>query len=278
MADPAENIEQAKRKAIETLLQRIDQMEGVAYSVLMQEIEEIFDIKGGQIVTDKDFINQLNKLSVKVLDLLQSEPQFRGPVSEFVKRMEGISEQINAFQKSVNGLAKLPSFEVAKHIVIHETLEQMLHNGLNQQFVQPLRELIYLNATGGLGLGEAKLKIKAYIQGGRDQSGKLGSYLEQTAQQATDTYAGILNKKILQEFNMNGLLMTGSLIDNSSPQCRFVVQELGGQISRENWPLVVAQATKRFPLIEGTTFDNLPLNRLHWGCRHSFYPLILKKD
>jgi hypothetical protein len=71
--------------------------------------------------------------------------------------------------------------------------------------------------------------------------------------------------------------MTGSLIDNSSPQCRFAINELKGKITKENWNQVKDHATKRFPLIDGTTFENLPLNRLHWGCRHSFYPIMIKK-
>jgi hypothetical protein len=171
----------------------------------------------------------------------------------------------------------VPAFEASKKIIIDETLNQMLDNGLNQHFVQPLRDLIYRNVTSGLNLKDAKVQIKEYIEGGKDTSGKLGSYIGQTAQQAVDSYSGVINMKILDNFDMNGLLITGSLIDNSSPQCRFAIEELGGEITRENWPQVVAHATKRFPLIEGTDFDNLPLNRLHWGCRHSFFPIILKQ-
>ena len=85
-----------------------------------------------------------------------------------------------------------------------------------------------------------------------------------------------INTKILEEFNMNGLLMTGSLIDISSPQCKYVINKLGGTITRDNWPTVKAIAEKH-GLIKGTTFDNLPTNKLHKKCRHGFYPVILKK-
>lgn len=277
MPDTGKNIDEAKRKAIEALAKRIHEMGEAVYSIMLKEIEEIFDFKEGKIIADKAFVKQLNKLTIEVLDLLQSDPKFTGPVSAFVKRFESISEEISSFQKSVNNI-KVPAFEAAKKIVIDETLDQMLNNGLNQNFTQPLRSLIYQNVSAkGLSLTEAREQIKEYIEGGKDESGKLGRYIEQTAQHAVDSYSGAINKKILETFDMNGLLMTGSLIDNSSPQCRFVIEELGGQITRENWPQVVEKATKRFPLIEGTTFDNLPAMRLHWGCRHSFYPLIIKK-
>ena len=123
---------------------------------------------------------------------------------------------------------------------------------------------------------DAKIQLKQFIVGGGDKSGKLGSYLEQTAQQGVDAYSGAINKRLLESFDYDALLMTGSLIDNSSPQCKYVVEELGGRISESDWPKVKAIAEKN-GLIDGTTFDNLPQNRLHWGCRHSFYPIINKK-
>jgi len=55
-----------------------------------------------------------------------------------------------------------------------------------------------------------------------------------------------------------------------------VVEELGGRISESDWPKVKEIAEKN-GLIDGTTFDNLPQNLLHWGCRHSFYPVMNKK-
>lgn len=276
MPDNGKNIEKAKQKAIDALNAKADQMSNVAYDVLLQAIENTFDIKAGQIEAGKDFIKQLNKLTVEVLDLLQSEPKFTGPVSGFVKKLYDVSDAITDFQKNVNDI-KVPSLSVEKKIVIDEVINQFLDNGLNQNFVQPLRDLIYQNVTSGLSLSEAKAQLKEYIAGGKDVTGKLGRYLEQTAIQAVDTYEGIINKKLMEEFNYDGLLMTGSLIDTSSPQCRFAINELKGKITPENWPQVVAHVGKNAQLIEGTTFENLPIKRLHYGCRHSFYPIIIKK-
>lgn len=276
MPNPGEDIDKAKKKALDAIESKIDEMGRAANQILLAVLEDTFDFKAGKIVADQNFVKQLNRLTVDVLDLLQKEPKFKGPVSQFVKRFPGISEAITDFQKEVNGI-KTPSFETVKKIISDEVIDKMLDNGLNQNFVQPLRDLIFRNATGGLSLVQARAEIKQYIQGGGDVSGKLGRYVEQTAQQAVDSYSGAINKKLLETFDYDGLLISGSLIDNSSPQCKFVIEELGGKITRENWPLIKAKATKKFPLIEGTTFDNLPVNRLHYGCRHSFYPVIVKK-
>lgn len=274
MSDP-HLIDAAKQKVLDALTMRIDGMGSVANDILLQVLEETFDFKAGKIVIDDDFVRQLNKLTVDVLNMLQTTPKFTGPVSQFVKRMPVISDAISQFQKSMG--ITVPAFETSKKIVIDEIIEQMTGNGLNQHFAQPLRDLIYQNATSGLTMKETRKQIEEYIQGGNDKSGKLGNYMEQTAIQAVDSYSGIINKKLVETFNYDGLLMTGSLIDNSSKQCRFVIEKLGGKITRSNWDEVEDIGKKESGWIPGTTFDNVPLNRLHHGCRHSFFPIKIKK-
>jgi hypothetical protein len=270
---PSNPIDKAKKKALEALQSRISGMSSAAYAILLEAIEKTFDIKAGKIVVDKSFIKQLNRLTVSVLDLLQSEPKFTGPVSQFVKRVHAISEVTADFQKSTNDI-KTPSFADLTKVINDEIIDKMLDNGLNQNFAQPLRDLIYRNATAGISLKDARIAIKEMAVG---DASKLSKYLEQTAQQAADSYSGMINKKLLDTFDYDGLLITGSLIDNSSPQCVYAIEELGGKIARKDWPKLKEIAEKN-GLIEKTTFDNLPVNRLHWGCRHSFYPIIIKKQ
>lgn len=276
MPDYSKDIEKAKQEAINALNSHRDEMDKAAYDILLKQIEETFDIKAGAIVSDKNFVKLLNKLTVSYLDVLQTTPKFTGPVSQFVKRLTPISEAISDFQKSVNNI-KVPAFESSKNIVIDETIDRMLNNGLNQKFVQPLRNLIYQNVTSGLSMKDARANIKDFIQGGKDESGKLHSYIEQTAIQAVSAYSGAINMKILENFDMDGLLITGSLIDNSSPQCRYAIEKLGGKITRENWPQVEEIGKKFNGWIEGTNFDNLPITTLHHGCRHNFFPIIINK-
>ncbi len=270
------DIDKEKQKALEAIRSKIDEMGTAANSIWQKAIEEEFNIAAGKIIAGKNFIKQLNRLTVDVMDLLQSSPKFTGPVSSLLKRLPGISDAITDFQKSTNNI-KVPAYETAKSIIVDEITDQLLNNGLNTNFVQPIRDLIYQNVSGGLSLSDARMQIKEFIKGGKDVTGKLGSYVEQTAQQAVDAYSGAINKKLLETFDYGGLLVTGSLIDNSSPQCVYAIETLKGKITRENWSEVEAIGKKQSGWIDGTTFDNLPANKLHWGCRHSFYPIILKK-
>lgn len=275
MPEDGKNIDKKKEDIFSEIAQRLTDMSNEAYKIMMDQIENELKFDSGKIVAGNDFVKRLNILAGKVLGRLQDSPTFNGPVSKFVKRMPEISQEITKFQSSFNSI-KVPAFETTKKVIIDEIINAMLDNGLNQNFVQPLRDLIYRNATtGGLSLSGARELVKDYIKGGKDQSGKLKSYIDQTAQQGVDMYSGAINKKLMETFNYNGMLITGTIIDHSSPQCRYSINDLGGTIKRSDWPDVKAKANKKFPLIEGTTFDNLPIMLLHWGCRHGFYPIML---
>lgn len=275
MPDLGTAIEIAKEAAIEQLRKKIDgEIGDVVIEAVLDKLQQSFDFKGGKIIETSDFVRQLNKFTNDVLTLLQENPKVIGAISGFVKNLQDVETAIAQFQKKENNIS-LPDFSSAKQVVVEEIINQMLDNGLNQGFVQPLRDLIYQNFTSGLSLADAKIQIRQFIAGGKDETGKLSKYIQQTAQQAVDSYSGIINMKLLQEFDYNALLFTGSLIATSSPQCRFVVNELNRRITRQNWP-EVEKIARDHGLIEGTTFDNLPLNLNHWGCRHGFYPIILK--
>lgn len=274
MAAP-NDIDRIKEEVLLEMGQRLTEMSNEAMRVVMDEIEKEFDFEKGKFVVKSDFVGRLNRITASILKRLQNSRKFNGPVTQYVKRFPDISKEISKFQMVENKI-QVPEFEATKKVIIDEIMEAMLNRGLNSNFVQPLRDLIYRNATSGLSLSQARDEIKQYISGGKDKSGKLKSYIEQTSLQGVDAYAGAINKKLMETFNYNAQLVTGTLIDNSAPQCIYAVDDLKGVIKKEDWPKVKDKATKKAPLIEGTTFENLPIMQLHWGCRHSFYPIILQ--
>lgn len=185
------DIAKAKQKALDALNARIDEMGKPAYEILLKTIEDTFDFTDGNIEDQKTFIKQLNSLTIDILDLIQTEPKFTGPVSQFVKRT-----------------TPTPAFETAKKILIAEIIEKLLNNGLNPHFAPLLRDLIYQNVTNGLSLSDATEQIEKYIEDGKDVSGELDQYIEETAIQAVSAYNRMTSIKMMEEFdfrwNING--------------------------------------------------------------------------
>ena len=256
------------------MLAKLPAIEKQALEILRDFIDENLDTKDGNFVVNDRAVKAINMFSDVYLKAVAELADYKGSVGKYLKNFKDLGTLMNEFQKSNGVDVKQAKLGAAQEIVTNEIINRYSENGLNPGFVQPLRELLFNNITGGLNKTEAMAQLKDYIESGKDETGKLGRYLEQTAQQGVDSYTGAVNTRIMQTFKINTYIMSGSLIATSSPQCRFAIKEFGGMIDRKDWPKLEKLANEN-GLIEGTTFDNLPINKLHWGCRHEFTPITL---
>lgn len=224
----------------------------------------------------------MNSFVDNILTLADKSTAYTGAVQNYISDLTAIKKNIVDYHAGYNKLiVDTPGLKAVQKAVVGEVIDQYSENGLNSHFAQPLRELIYGNILGGMSQSDAKRYLQEYIIGERDESGKLHRYLEQTAQQGVDSYAGAINMKLKKDFNFTGYVISGSIIDNSSKQCIHAIETSeSGYLSFANWEKVlqIARENKKAKLIDGTNIDNLPLNKLHWGCRHEFTPFFKKED
>lgn len=270
-------IEALKKKTERSVIGQLPAIERQAYDLLLDWIDDNLDTRNGSFVPNDRAVVALNNFSDVYTEILTELGDYKGSVGRYLKNFKDLKTTIEDFHKSQGMNMKRANLGSVQEIVINEIINQYSENGLNSNFVQPLRQLLYENVVNGLSKKEALGKVKEYIQGGKDASGKLHRYLEQTAQHGVDSYEGAINTRIMKTFDLETLIMSGSLIDTSSPQCKYAVNTLDAIIDRKDWPKLKSIAEKN-GLIEGTTFDNLPFNKLHWGCRHSFTPAVLTAD
>jgi hypothetical protein len=255
----------------------IPEIENFAYDALIEWMDNSLDVKAGSLTATEDtlqILNQFDEGFMKVLTQLQS---YKGAVTSFVKELPKIGTVMQQYQEGTNGIDwSKADIGPAQKLVVGEIINAYTENGLNAEFVQPLRDQLYQNIAAGTNMTDAKKQLNDYILGPGDKSGKLKNYLTQTSQQAVDSYTGAINKKLMDTFDYSHLIMSGSLIATSSAQCRYGINNLDGIIKLEDWPALKEIAEKN-GLVKGTTFNNLPFNKLHWGCRHEFTPAMLKE-
>lgn len=267
-------LEELKRRAERSIVGQMPSIEKIAYQLMADYVDGKLDTKDGKIVPNAAALAALNNFADQYMGAFTESQQYKGAVGGYLKNFKSLSDLMIEFQQSQKVDVKQARLGAVQEIVVAEIIDRYTENGLNKGFVQPLREILYNNITGGLSKADAMAQLRDYIESGKDQTGKLGRYLEQTAQQGVDSYTGAINTRIMQTFKVETYIMSGSLIATSSPQCRYAIEKLGGIIDRKDWPKLKAIAEKD-GLIEGTTFDNLPINKLHWGCRHEFTPVVL---
>jgi hypothetical protein len=254
----------------------IPDMENFAYEALVQWITENLDISKGNLVASEETIAILNDFDNAFLKVLNGMKAYKGAVSSLIKDLPKISNAIEQYQTSVNGISwAAAKVEPVQKLVVNEIMNAYADNGLHKEFVQPVRDLIYQNIAAGTSVKETKAILKDYVKSDEAPS-KLSRYITQTSQQAVDSYAGAINKKLMDTFKYPYLQMSGSLIKTSAPQCRKGINGYDGLISEEVWENEIKPLAEKNGLIKGTTFKSLPFNKLHWGCRHEFTPTMRK--
>lgn len=263
-----------KAKAERAVIGRLPKLETQAYDLLLEFINANLDTQNGRFVANEAATKALNSFPDIYIAALTELSDYKGSVGQYLKNFKDIETLMSDFQKSQGLDVKKARLNSVHDVVVNEIVNMYSENGLNPGFVQPMRQLLFNNITSGTNKNNALQQLRDYIESGQDQSGKLSKYLTQTAQQGVDSYTGAINTRIMQTFKIDTMIMSGSLIATSTPQCRYGINKLDGIIDRADWPKLKAIAMDN-GLIEGTTFDNLPFNKLHWGCRHEFTPTVL---
>lgn len=241
---------------------------------------ENIETKAGKFVVTEDLTKAMNDFVNAVVNIIHNNGSYQNMLSSYLSDLSTIGSNIGKFQSSYNKVDfKDAGIKDIQTVLITETINQFTENGLNSGFVQPLRDLMMRNVVAGISLRDAKNVLIDYISSGKDTTGKLSKYLVQTAQQGVDSYSGAINTKLQQTFVYTGLTISGSIIATSSTQCRQAIElskKTNGYLTNKQWNDIMQEAkqNKRAPLIEGTTLQNLPINKLHWGCRHEFTPTI----
>lgn len=253
----------------------IPKFEDLAYEALAEWIDTSLDVRKGMFAASDETVNILNEFDAAFLKTLNGFKFYKSAVSDLVKDLPKLGNLMQDFQVGVNNIdwAKA-NVGPTQRLVTDEIIKAYTDNGLNKEFVQPLRNMLYQNIVAGTNVKEAKQVLKDYIKSPEGKKSKINRYLTQTSQQAVDSYTGAVNKKLMATFDYPFMQMSGSLIKTSSKQCVKSIDVYKGVLTKELWEKEIEALAKDNGLIDGTTWENLPFNKLHWSCRHEFTPTM----
>lgn len=85
-----------------------------------------------------------------------------------------------------------------------------------------------------------------------------------------------LNRSLMEKFSFKHMVVSGSLIATSKPQCIYVIKQLNGIMSEKQWEEEVRPLALQNGMAESVTWKTLPEYKLHANCRHEFAPIMLQ--
>lgn len=200
------NIEKDVLDSIFSLLDKMPNSGGVITAEQLLEVGQVINqalIKKGYVQNVELFISDFGKVTLNTSDILKT---------------------VGGYNTSISQLSNVEKKWKA------QTVESLLGSGINEKFKRPIQKIIDDTISGGGSIEDAKKTLSDYVLGGKDSTGKLKSYLTQTARDSISQLQGQQFKSVADNIETKYIRYVGGLLKDSRGQCTRWVRELNGRI------------------------------------------------
>lgn len=257
------------------LLEGFDSIESSIYNAVNKRIMSM-NQSGGKLIFDDENVMGVNELTTIILAAIQSS-QYPNNVKGYVRNFDKIKEYNARIQGKVNGISFAELEELITPMqqqMVAKVLEDLTGQGIDVEFIRPLKEGIYRNLVSGSTIADMQKSLMEFIKSDEQRLGQFKKYVSRMSRDAMLQFDGQINARIATEFGLDAFIYVGTIIRDSRPQC---IQWLGKQILKKSeLPQLIAGAYNYGSgMIPGTTADNFAIYRGGYNCRHTAVPIKL---
>lgn len=270
------------QQSVYDLISSISKEENISLTKLeKQMIAELVKTINASAITTGGTITGLTQsagaIVTKSLRSFYSSAAYRKSIASILKNLDvAVDKKLGVYKDEGLEISK-KALTGGQKLAIDELLDNLSDNGLNSKFNQPLRQLIYDNIKNNVSLNGLEKALTERIASGKAPS-ELSKYVTNATRQAADSYTSVVDKEIFAKFKnrVTHIMVVGTLIETSSPQCRQAVEKYDRKIPIDKLDEWITFA-KENGASEELTADNLPVLKGHFGCRHQWIPYIEPK-
>lgn len=230
------------------------------------KILDSFSTLSGNLIYDRQAINLINQAEQQIRIAI-NKSDYPERVKDYLLNFDKIREQNILVQKSLNkiditsvGLTSL------QQSAVQLTTNSLVGNGLDVNFIQPVKDALFQHVVAGASIADTEIALRNLIKGD-ETLGLFQRYVTQISRDSISQYDGLIQSRIMNEFDLDGYSYEGSIIHDSRAQCRRWVEM--GEIKFEDLEAELNWAySNGSGMIPNTTKDTFPINRGGYNCRH----------
>lgn len=198
---------------------------------ILKEVEKLlrtFNLSKGKFVTNNtENINDLKKINTAIKRILEST-QYTDNTLLFLDNLTEIDENIKAIHEDLNNIiVGTRLINSVKTLFIADTTEDLLKQGVNANFVNPITRALRSRVQFGASLQDTLEEISAAIIGDGEGVGSLCRYVQQVTFDAVNQYKGRQHAAIKDKFKLDGIYYVGDVKETTRGQCvRWVKKRL----------------------------------------------------
>lgn len=213
------------------------------------------------------------------IQALYDTNQYKNSLASLLSDVQGLGvSKIGVYSNSAMEVA-ISDLSEAQSIAYDSLLDSLNESGLNQRFNQPVRQLIYQNVRDGASQSMLEKAIRSYVLTDNGSKSDLNRYINSVSIQSADAYSSAIDQEVYNRYKtkITHIRVVGSLIETSSRQCRQAVIKYEREIPIDKLHEWISYA-KDNGGSQTLNENNLSSLKAHYGCRHQFVPVILKKQ
>ena len=266
-----DKLTQETDRAIKAFIDAIPAVQKKIYSKLLDELKQLTLYSDGSIKNNLENIKRISRIK-KELENIVLDKKYLASVSEYLTAFETVEKIQNIyFSKLSSDFTPMKVLAEVKKQAITDTAEMLTKNGVDVNFLNPIKEIIKTNITSGGSYAELTEQLRKEILGTPDLDGKLMKYAQQVTTDAINQYSAQYMKIITDDLGLVWFRYVGSLIKTSRPFCVALVKK--SYVHKDEFPEILkgnidGKKVSLAGLNANTTPDNFQILRGGWNCGH----------
>jgi len=234
-----------------------------------------FSASGGVIDSGSKSNKQVLAETQKLLENYFASGFFSDFAPDIVTELSNIQDSSEYFQQEENGVSFSDSYKAAqinpiKKIFAQNALDSLGQSAFNTEAASPIMKVLLEATQFGYTLKQTQSALKA-------STDSFGRYTGQVVRDSMFGYDGQINGAFAAEIGADAYKYSGSIIQDSRPQCRKWVKMKTlpfSELAKE-----IAWANKNGNgMRPNTTKENFAVLRGGYNCRHRAIPIKIKTD
>lgn len=251
------------------------------YKAIIKILDEV-DISSGKLQNTEKAKNFLKGLDARITQALYDSP-YRLAVGGLIKDYDKLVEnniQLHAALNKKPVTKKMLSG--IQQLEVNNTLDRLLGSGISNDFVLPIRQMLYRNVALGSSVADTKQALEDFILSSPEKDSRLARYVGQVSRDSIMQFDGAIQQKVSAELDLNGFMYVGSLLKDSRAQCKYWVDK--GELPTDELADEIDTAisggslggSKCSGMIPTTTVDTFSIDRGGYNCRHRAVAILIK--
>lgn len=272
---------------LDTFNGKMPKIQQDAYAVVLDLASDL-DTSNGRIKPTMKNIKLIGKIKAE-LNKVVFNKEYSDQLYEVVKTYEQITKLQNAYFT-----AQVGKFTVPKVLTEIQTLaqdaviEQLGDQGIDQNFIAPVRRILEQNVTTGGSRAEFVEQVRKYIIGEEGEDGRLVKYTKQIVTDSLNQYSANYTQVLSDDLGLVWYKYVGSNMETTRPFCKALTAAksgcmpfihksqlpdiVDGKICGEQVPLY-SKTGLPHGMIPGTNAANFQINRGGYNCGHQLQPV-----